>query len=66
MNGVQLIEAARKDPPWGDPNLDPTLVWNLYQNDLLYSGVNSQLSAYAVPWVPETFLARFPVSVKSL
>ena len=24
------------------------------------------LAASAVPWVPETFLARFPVSVKSL
>ena len=30
------------------------------------SSANRQCTSIRVPWVPETFLARFPVSVKSL
>ena len=37
--------AVNRGCPQGS-SLGP-LVWNVYQNDLLYSGVNSQLSAYA-------------------
>ena len=31
-----------------------------------HTNANATHSDYNLPWVPETFLARFPVSVKSL